>query len=53
MIIQESLFVGRRIYLAPLDPENDAELEARWTHDIEYLRSIRRRSSAAGVAGPH
>lgn len=40
MIIQESLFVGRRIYLAPLDPENDAELEARWTHDIEYLRLL-------------
>jgi len=40
MIIQESLFEGRRIYLAPLDPDNDAEIEARWTHDIEYLRLL-------------
>jgi len=40
MINQESLFEGRRIYLAPLDPDNDAEIEARWTHDIEYLRLL-------------
>jgi RimJ/RimL family protein N-acetyltransferase len=40
MIIQESLFEGRRICLAPLDPDNDAELESRWTHDIEYLRML-------------
>jgi RimJ/RimL family protein N-acetyltransferase len=40
MIIQESLFEGRRIYLASLDPEKDAEIEARWTHDIEYLRLL-------------
>lgn len=40
MIIQESLFEGRRICLAPLDPDNDAEIEARWTHDIEYLRLL-------------
>lgn len=40
MIIQESLFEGRRICLAPLDPEKDAEIEARWTHDIEYLRLL-------------
>jgi RimJ/RimL family protein N-acetyltransferase len=40
MIIQESLFEGRRICLAPLDTEKDAEIEARWTHDIEYLRLL-------------
>lgn len=40
MIIQESLFEGRRICLAPLDPERDSGIEARWTHDIEYLRLL-------------
>jgi len=40
MIIQESLFEGRRICLAPLDLEKDAEIEARWTHDIDYLRLL-------------
>jgi len=40
MIVQESLFEGRRVCLAPIDLENDAELEARWTHDIEYLRLL-------------
>jgi RimJ/RimL family protein N-acetyltransferase len=33
-----SLFEGRLITLAPLDPDQDAEVESRWTHDADYLR---------------
>ena len=34
------LFEGKRIRLAPPDPEKDAETESQWTHDPEYLRLL-------------
>ena len=38
MDIQTSLYEGERIRLGSIDHEKDAEVEARWTHDAEYLR---------------
>jgi len=35
-----SLFEGELIRLAPPDPDRDAEVESRWTHDPEYLRLL-------------
>lgn len=35
-----SLFEGERIRLVARDPEKDAEIESRWTHDSDYLRSV-------------
>jgi RimJ/RimL family protein N-acetyltransferase len=40
MKISESLFVAQDICLAPIDHEKDAEIEARWTHDAEYMRLL-------------
>lgn len=40
MRIDEQLFQGPRICLAPIDHEKDAEVEARWTHDASYLRLL-------------
>jgi RimJ/RimL family protein N-acetyltransferase len=40
MKISESLFVAQDICLAPIDHEKDAEIEARWTHDADYLRLL-------------
>ena len=37
---EASLFEGELIRLAPFDPEKDAEVESRWTHDAEYLRLL-------------
>ena len=34
------LFEGQLIYLASINPEKDAELESRWTHDAEYQRML-------------
>jgi len=34
------LFEGERVRLAPIDPERDAEIESKWTHDPGYLRLI-------------
>ena len=34
------LFEGQLIRLAPHDPEKDAEIESKWTHDPEYLRLL-------------
>jgi RimJ/RimL family protein N-acetyltransferase len=34
------LFESPRLRLAPPDPEKDAEIEAGWTHDGEYLRLV-------------
>lgn len=36
-ITNTSLFEGERVRLAPRDPERDAELESRWTHDAELM----------------
>jgi RimJ/RimL family protein N-acetyltransferase len=40
MDIHTSLFTGDQIVLAPIDHEKDAEVEAKWTHDPEYLRML-------------
>lgn len=40
MDFQRSLFDGDLVCLAPIDPENDADVEARWTHDADYLRML-------------
>jgi hypothetical protein len=34
------LFEGKSIRFAPHDPDRDAEIDSRWTHDPDYLRSI-------------
>ena len=38
--MNEQFFEGELVRLAPLDPDRDAEIEAKWTRDPEYLRSI-------------
>ncbi len=43
-----SLFEGVQIRLAPRDPERDAEIEAQWTNDPEYMHRVQ-----AGPAVPH
>ena len=40
MDVQLPLFYGKSVCLAPIDPERDAEIESRWTHDAEYLRFL-------------
>ena len=40
MNIQDPLFIGKNIRLAPIDHERDAEVESKWTHDPEYLRML-------------
>jgi RimJ/RimL family protein N-acetyltransferase len=40
MEIQKSLFEGELIRLAPIDPEKDAEIESRWTHNAQYMRML-------------
>ena len=32
------LFEGELIRLAPPEPDRDAEIESKWTHDTEYMR---------------
>ena len=34
------LFEGERIQLAAIDPDRDAEILARWTHDPDYLHAV-------------
>lgn len=36
--MQDSLFEGQLIRLAALDPDRDAQVEATWTQNAEYLR---------------
>ena len=36
--IQTQLFEARDIHFAPIDHEKDAEVEAKWTHDAEFMR---------------
>ena len=36
-MINKSLLDGRLICLTPIDVEKDAEVEAKWTHDPEYM----------------
>lgn len=40
MSIQTQLFNGQHICLAPIDHEKDAEIQARWTNDPDYLRAV-------------
>lgn len=40
MGIERQLFEGALIRLSAIDPEKDAEVEARWMRDIAYLRSF-------------
>jgi len=40
MDVKIPLFDGELVCLAPIDPERDAEIESKWTHDAEYLRSL-------------
>jgi RimJ/RimL family protein N-acetyltransferase len=34
------LFEGELVRLAPPDPERDAEIESKWTHDVDYQRLL-------------
>jgi len=36
--IQTQLFEGQEICFGPIDHEKDPEVEARWTHDSEFMR---------------
>lgn len=36
--IQTQLFEGAEIRFGPIDHEKDPEIEARWTHDSEFMR---------------
>jgi RimJ/RimL family protein N-acetyltransferase len=36
--IQTQLFEGQDIRFGPIDHEKDAEIEAKWTHDSEFMR---------------
>lgn len=40
MDLERSLFEAELVCLAPLDPDKDAEIESKWTHDAEYLRLL-------------
>jgi RimJ/RimL family protein N-acetyltransferase len=42
MDIKDSLFEAEHICLAPIQPENDAVIEAQWTQDSRYLRLLSR-----------
>ena len=51
MDLQRSLFEGELICLAPIDPEKDAEIESKWSHDAEYLRLLN--TEPARPLSPH
>ena len=38
--IQTQLFEGQDIRFGPIDHEKDPELEAKWTHDSEFMRMM-------------
>lgn len=38
--MNESIFAGERIYLTAPEPEKDAEIISRWTHDPEFHRLL-------------
>ena len=38
--IQTQLFEGKDIRFGPVDYEKDPEIEARWTHDSEFMRMM-------------
>jgi RimJ/RimL family protein N-acetyltransferase len=41
MDLQRPLFEGSSVVLAPIDYENDAEVESQWTHDASFLRMVK------------
>jgi len=40
MTIDTQLFEGKLIRLAPIDHEKDPEVESRWTHDLNLMRTL-------------
>jgi len=40
MQLADSLFNAENICLAPINHEEDAKIESRWTHNAEYLRLL-------------
>jgi RimJ/RimL family protein N-acetyltransferase len=38
--LEDPLFQGKLICLAPIDHEVDPPIEARWTHDVEFMRQL-------------
>lgn len=38
--IQTQLFEGKDVRFGPIDYEKDPEIEARWTHDSEFVRMM-------------
>jgi hypothetical protein len=40
MTTTTQLFEGKLIRFAPHDPDRDAEIDSKWSHDPDYLRSI-------------
>ena len=40
MDIKTSLFEGEWVHLTPIDPEQDAQVESKWTHNPRYLRML-------------
>lgn len=38
--IQTQLYEGKDIRFGPMDYEKDPQIEARWTHDSEYMRMM-------------
>jgi len=38
--MDHTLFEDELIYLANIEPEKDAEIESKWSHDVEYLRML-------------
>jgi RimJ/RimL family protein N-acetyltransferase len=38
--IQTQLFEGQDIRFGPIDHEKDAEVEAKWTHDSDFMRML-------------
>jgi RimJ/RimL family protein N-acetyltransferase len=46
-MLTEQLFEGQHVRFAPPDAERDAEIVSKWTHDLDYLRSL-----SADIARP-
>lgn len=42
MSIDQQLFEGKLIRLAPINHEKDPEVESRWTHDLSLMRALSR-----------
>ena len=38
--MNHTLFEDELIYLANIEPEKDAEIESKWSHDAKYLRML-------------